>query len=47
MYYYFCITKQVILDVSCRLLPWKEIKMTAKQQIDNSKCFVYTTFFDK
>ena len=49
MHYYFCITKQVILDVCCRLLPWKLNKMATKQQINNSslyKTLCIYNFFD-
>ena len=39
MYYYFCITKRVILDVCCHLLPWKQNKMATKQHISNSSLY--------
>ena len=39
MHYCFCVTKQVIVDVCCRLLPWKLNKMAAKQHIKNSSSY--------
>ena len=49
MHYYFCITKQVILDGFYRLLPWKLNKMAAKQHIKISslyKILCTYNFFD-
>ena len=51
MHYYFCITKQVILDVCCRLLPRELNKMAAKQHINNSSLYkmfrIYNIFDNK